>query len=140
MLVENVRGSTYRVTFIYASNFLLDREKLWIDIANEAKQVSIPWLLLGDFNNITSLNDKKGGTLVPFRYMSGLIDCNTTSGLMEINIAGFKNTWRKKGIATKIDKVFCYSEFLEVLPNSHVVGIANPVSDHIPLCILFKNG
>lgn len=39
---DNAGGLSCRFTFIYASNFLFDREKLWTDLINESHLVDIP--------------------------------------------------------------------------------------------------
>lgn len=138
IIATNARGLKCHITFIYASNFLLDREKLWADIAKEAKLIDNPWFVIGDFYNILSATEKKGGSTVPFRQISGFINCIAEAGLVDIPVKGFKYTWGRKGLATKLDRTLCNDKFLDIFLELIVFGEANSVSDHIPICVKFS--
>lgn len=138
LTATNTGGFICKLTYVYASNFIRDREKLWKDIHDESLNVNLPWSILGDFNNILNSKDKKGGNKVPISQMMGFQNCIMSSNLEEIPIIGFKYTWRKKGIATKIDKILCNNLMLQTLPDLVAFGISSPISDHIPLFLGIK--
>lgn len=127
------------MTFVYATNFLQDREKLWLEIIYEASNVCLPWLVIGAFNNILSSSDKKGGSAVLFKHIYGFLNCISSSELMELLISSFKYTWRKRGLATKIDKTLCNNKFIDAFHDLIVFGVANPISDHIPVFVKVNN-
>ncbi|KAI5323752.1 hypothetical protein L3X38_032824 [Prunus dulcis] len=51
-------------TFVYAYLQKAKQETMWTDLISSKPVSNIPWLLLVDFNNICSLNEKMGGSQV----------------------------------------------------------------------------
>ena len=53
------------------------------------------WLCARDFNEITRLNEKKGGRLRPYNQMKNFQDVLDECGLLDLCFVGSKFTWFK---------------------------------------------
>ncbi|XP_074277933.1 uncharacterized protein LOC141601538 [Silene latifolia] len=83
------------MTIIYAFNGVGDRESLWLNLRNIAKQVNAPWAIWGDFNCVLQDNERLGGRVTeaetdPFH------DCIQECGVMDIVATGAFCTWNNK--------------------------------------------
>ncbi|KAI0507252.1 hypothetical protein KFK09_013374 [Dendrobium nobile] len=58
------RGNSevYCVSMVYASNSSDERQRLWKDMSDIAVDISMPWVILGDFNCCRSPHEKDGGS------------------------------------------------------------------------------
>ena len=54
---------------------------------------SLPWLVIGDFNEPTGLSEKEGGRYRPRRQMESFVDTINLCGLWDIDFLGPKYTW-----------------------------------------------
>jgi hypothetical protein len=79
-------------TPIYASPNDDNRRVLWEDLKNIAASMHSPWMLAGDFNDIASEEEKKGGVVVSIRkcniFKNRINDCNW----MDLGAVGSKFT------------------------------------------------
>ena len=55
---------SWLITVIYASLRYRERHILWDNLNQVATLHNLPWLVLGDFNEIISSEDKLGGRLI----------------------------------------------------------------------------
>ena len=53
----------------------------------------LPWVVIGDFNEITCVDEKEGGMQRPNRQMARFKDTITSYGLHEVKFVGPKFTW-----------------------------------------------
>lgn len=140
VVLTNVGGAKFMCTFIYAQNFDHKRKKLWDNLILESRIISLPWLLLGDFNCIRFSNDKLGGTTVPTQKMQE-VDCFLhASGLLELSTSGFDFTqWSgpAKNILTKIDRVLCNVEWTTKYNMATIKLLPSSSSDHTPILVQF---
>ena len=59
----------------------------------------IPWLIVGDFNEILFESEKKGGNSYDFSSIMGFCDAVDACGLKGMGYSGYKFTWsNKRGI------------------------------------------
>lgn len=71
-------------TAIYAHNQLNKRKDLWHDIEQIYAQQKGPRLLIGDFNNVTKIEDRDGGNDVPENEYIYLVTMMSKIELYEI--------------------------------------------------------
>ncbi|XP_058752916.1 uncharacterized protein LOC131626114 [Vicia villosa] len=81
-------------TAIYASPNDSIRGILWDKICSLSKDMTEPWLLAGDFNDVASSLDKKGGAPVSHRKCKLFMDKINNCKLVHLETAGPKYTWR----------------------------------------------
>jgi len=79
------------------------RKDSWDLLRTLAVDNSLPWCIMRDFNDILSIDDKKGCVWSPFLALEGLSRCNfKDANLIDIPIQGYPFTWWKsKALLTR---------------------------------------
>lgn len=57
-------GMAWLLTAVYASPYNTVRSTLWDHLVSISIMHKLPWIILGDFNEILFMNEKKGGSLI----------------------------------------------------------------------------
>ncbi|XP_061342988.1 uncharacterized protein LOC133289134 [Gastrolobium bilobum] len=87
-------GASFLLTVVYGSPREEERNALWSDLRRISETISVLWAVVGDFNEILSANEKKGGAPINVakcaKFMEVLDDCN----IMDLGCHGAKYTWR----------------------------------------------
>lgn len=60
VITEKGSNSRWAASFIYGCPSRHGREKVWDDIRDWAHIIGLPWLCMGDFNQVMSIEDKGG--------------------------------------------------------------------------------
>ncbi|GAU43787.1 hypothetical protein TSUD_378120 [Trifolium subterraneum] len=137
-------GDPWILTVVYASPRDNERNETWQKLRNLADTINIPWLMIGDFNEIAKLDEKKGGAPTDIRKCHNFNNWINECKLIEVTTVGTRFTWRgpkwngRDRVFKKLDRVLCnvawrlrYHEgYAKVLPRIH--------SDHHPITILFE--
>ncbi|KAI9094269.1 hypothetical protein K1719_026851 [Acacia pycnantha] len=134
----------FYLTAVYAIPIPSFKQMLWSDLKNLAGSMVSPWVVLGDFNDIISSNDRTGGAGVNFSRIQLFNDRILSCNLSDMGFCGPAYTWkgpRNVGFSRlfeRLDRALVnpswlstFSEcFLQVLPRSKY-------SDHNPICLAF---
>jgi hypothetical protein len=80
------------LTVVYASPREHERSATWSKLHAISRTIQEPWLMMGDFNEIASINEKKGGVVVDIRRCSLFSDWINDCNLMEVHTIGTKFT------------------------------------------------
>ncbi|XP_074352661.1 uncharacterized protein LOC141691806 [Apium graveolens] len=86
----------WRLTGIYGEPARANRHKTWDLIRNLARGANLPWCLVGDFNNVISQADKKGGSQYPNYLIDGFNSCLQDSHLHDLELVGHQYIWEKR--------------------------------------------
>ncbi|KAH0679259.1 hypothetical protein KY284_020344 [Solanum tuberosum] len=126
------------ITSAYARCDSFHRLELWEELENLAQEVSLSWLVGGDFNVIRNAEEKEGGLHFTQLEAVDFNQCLNNCALSELKFSGSKYTWwngRIEGacIFKRLDRVLCNQEFLNILPSSEVLHLVRQGSDHAPL-------
>ena len=101
---------------------------------------SLPWCILGDFNDIISAMDKKGLFDHPTWLINGfrevILDCN----IHDVPLEGYPYTWqRRKGyddeVEERLDIAMVTSSWLDLFQNVNLKNIFASVSNHNPILL-----
>lgn len=101
----------------------------------------ILWLLVGDFNLIRcpANRNKPGGNANEMLLFNEVIH---HLGLVEIPLKGRSYTWsnmQDDSLLQKLDWVFTSAAWSISYPNTLVIPLAQPVSDHVPCVVQFAS-
>lgn len=69
------------------------RRHTWELLWHLARDANLSWCLLGDFNNVTSQQDKRGGHAYPTCLIDGFNDYLRDTGLQDLELIGHQFTW-----------------------------------------------
>ncbi|XP_019150699.1 PREDICTED: uncharacterized protein LOC109147555 [Ipomoea nil] len=125
----------WRMTCIYGIPERNRREETW-DLLRTLKDRSLlPWVVIGDFNNLLYQAEKKGGNPYPNSLLRGFGDAVDDCGLMQIPMRGHQYTWQKgKGtpnwIEERLDKALITNDWGLMNENAWLENIRTRASDH----------
>nr|DAD23465.1 TPA_asm: hypothetical protein HUJ06_024928 [Nelumbo nucifera] len=104
-------NSTWRGTFFYGDPRRHNRQAIWDSIRVLAQGVCHPWIMGGDFNEITSITEKQGGHTQITRSMNMFNQLIEDCGLIDLGYHGQPYTWCNKRwrgnlIKERLDRFF----------------------------------
>ncbi|KAL9674735.1 hypothetical protein QQ045_002934 [Rhodiola kirilowii] len=116
------------------------RASLWSSLIDASAQYTGPWLVAGDFNTISSWQEKKGGARRDNDSMFDFNNFQVQAGLSDAGFTGAKFTWcnnrqEDAHIWMRLDRVLLNGPALAYLPSLKVQHLARVASDHCPLLI-----
>lgn len=134
---------TWLIYAIYASPRLAERRILWENLKIVAHLHNLPWLVLGDFNEVLCKEDKFWGNQVnlnrALEFKGFLDECN----ILDLGFAGPKFTWTNRRpisnlIIERIDRCFANPVWRLLYPKAIVTHLPRTFLDHylvlIELC------
>ncbi|XP_026399064.1 uncharacterized protein LOC113294905 [Papaver somniferum] len=122
------------ITGVHATSLAVDKRFLWdkmLEINNQDK----PWLVIGDFNAVLSIEEKKGGRSPLKMAMLEFNKCIQICGLIQAPKTGLEFSWCNnragaKRIVCNLDRAFYNIKWLDLYPSwGYKVG-PRGLSDH----------
>ncbi|KAH0684385.1 hypothetical protein KY285_021899 [Solanum tuberosum] len=110
----------FRITFVYAKCKDELRRPLW-DRFIHLSTVKILWCTMGDFNVITSIDEKKGGIPYNMNKSFEFISVIEESGLIDLGYSGSQFTWcnnraEEAKVWKRLDRAMANDQWLERMP------------------------
>lgn len=135
---NKITSQKFLCSFVYGASTPAAREDLWSNLISCGVNHAEPWLLLGDYNCVLSLDERQGGQNPHAHDMEKFISYTTTLGLEDAPSIGNFFTWSNGNFWSKIDRVLlnsdwhssnlrCMADFLEF----------NTLSDHSIIMVTF---
>jgi hypothetical protein len=93
--VSSDNWSTWRCTGFYGFPEKERRRESWDLLRELAHDTSLPWCIMGDFNDMLSTEDKRGGTEQPLWLIRGFREAVQDSRLIDLPMEGYPYTWTK---------------------------------------------
>lgn len=142
MYISESGSPTFRLTYIYGNPEYKERNALWkkmIFWAEAGLYQSKPRLVLGDFNDIKTNEEKSGGPSRSEASFKTFRQMLNSSGLHDIKTIGGKFTWTGHRshyhIKSKIDRAVATSDWQDLFPRAYVQLMSWGGSDHRPLLL-----
>ncbi|KAI9100218.1 hypothetical protein K1719_024436 [Acacia pycnantha] len=138
-LTLNGKGMLF--TAVYANPNEHRRQRLWNSLHDLAGEIAEPWLLAGDFNEIKSPLEQKGGGRVNEVRCRKFSEWIQTCGLLDMEANGPFFTWKGPKwegldrVYKRLDRCLCNVNWLEVFENAEVRVVPRVGSDHHPLLV-----
>lgn len=140
LVITNSKNESWILSTIYNPSRIQNQYSVWQELSDLAS-INLPWILIGDFNSIVSLNELRGGSHLYYRRKARVFsDFIIANNLLEVNFSGSKFTWcnNQAGIARKwalLDRCLlnpCCSALFETYFIKHLPRL---FSDHAPLLL-----
>ncbi|XP_060201759.1 uncharacterized protein LOC132630196 [Lycium barbarum] len=131
------------VTLVYAKCDRIERIELWDSLYNLASDMTIPWLVGGDFNVITDEEEKYGGLPVSLNEVEDFRHCIQSCNLTDLGYKGSVFTWwNGRGeddcVFKRLDRCLGNFELQQLFPGLEINHLIKCGSDHSPLLLECK--
>ncbi|KAL9243847.1 hypothetical protein vseg_017686 [Gypsophila vaccaria] len=132
------------LSIIYASPQRATRELLWKAFAEVLPTHEYPWLVMGDFNQIESIDDKMGGSQTYTRDMEAFASWMECCGLVDMGFSGPRFTWSDswdtgRRLMKRLDRAYANTTWRLVFPEALAINLPRRSSDHLPLLMKFED-
>ncbi|KAJ8431324.1 hypothetical protein Cgig2_013540 [Carnegiea gigantea] len=143
MQVQQGHYATWFLTVIYASPRITQRDTLWGNLHHFASKCTYPWLLAGDFNETTSLDERNHGGPDMLRRCTRFKHWIANTGLIDLGYSGPKFTWsRGRDWDTlkqaRLDRALCNMAWRLKFPEGAVRHLLQAQSDHAPILLSLR--
>jgi hypothetical protein len=133
--VEKNSEKIWRLTGMYGEPRWEDKYKTW-DRMRELKQRSnLPWVMIGDFNEILYTHEKEGGNPRPQNYMQAFRDALSDCDFEDMGFSGDNFTWRRGRIRERLDRALVNGDWVQMHPNAVLRYLDWTRSDHRPILL-----
>lgn len=111
------------LTLVYAKCDAIERIELWDSLYYMASDMTIPWLVGGDFNVIWDEEEKFGGLPVHLNEIDDFRHCINTCNLSDLGFKGSIFTWwngraEEDCILKRLDRCMANVEFQQTFPGN----------------------
>ncbi|XP_074318255.1 uncharacterized protein LOC141655056 [Silene latifolia] len=127
----------WRVTGFYGWPAVADRHLSWELLRVLSRQSSLPWICIGDFNEILYSTEMKGGSRAQWKmnnFQSAVDDCEHR----DVSWEGYQFTWdngqaREANRQCMLDRAMCTSSWLDMFSYARLFHLDREWSDHAPI-------
>lgn len=139
-MVYPITQNPWLLFVIYASPNPLYQQDLWDYLRGLGTVVTIPWLLLGDFNQVLHNSEKRGGIPTLAMRMQAFREVILAYDLIDLGFSGPRFTWTnmRKGLANvqeRLDKALCNHGWLHMFASARVSHLTRTCFDHCPMLV-----
>ena len=116
------------------------RPESWAKLRHLKGTSTLPWLTIGDFNEITGTSEKEGGSDKPRQQMKNFIDTINFCRLCDLGFNGLKftRTYHQGNgmqIRERLDRALATPDWVNMFPKAKLFHLSSSVSDHLPLVL-----
>ena len=131
---------SWLITAIYASPRYRERRILWDNLIQVTTLHNLPWLVLGDLNEILSSENKLGGRPINIHRAMVFQQCLNSCNLLDLGFQGPKFTWVNERdflalIQERIDHCFANSSWRTLFPEASIYHLTKLHSNHCPVLL-----
>ena len=131
-----ISAKKFHLSFVYAFNSRMGRRPLWDNICRFNSSSGMPWMLMGDFNNILSIEEKANGIPATSYEMRDFKNCCYEAGISDLRSSGVYFTWTNNSIWKKLDRVMVNKNWVhEGLQAQARFDFPGNLSDHSPCTV-----
>lgn len=131
----------WRLTGFYGHPAAEDRHKSWSLLRRLDLESRLPWVCLGDFNELLCTKEKEGGAPKSIRQVLAFRQTLSECGLVDLGFDGTEFTWfstRLGGIKERLDRAVANSDWQVLFPESHLLHLEPSRSDHLPILLSLR--
>ncbi|XP_057419083.1 uncharacterized protein LOC130713326 [Lotus japonicus] len=133
----NINGKRWMLSALYASPNPIKRLELWYYLSGLRGRCTLPWLALGDLNEVCSPSEVIGGDFSTSRatnMLNMMEECN----FIDLGFTGPKFTWERRVngrriVAKRLDRALGDVAWRMMYSEAYVEHLARVYSDHSPL-------
>lgn len=139
-MVDLSLNTSWNATFLNLTPHKEQQIHVWNELSHLKPANDVPWMLMGDFNCILSLQEKSGGIQRTTKYMTQFMDFLNAMSLMSLPFTGNSFTWCNNQqhdcrIYERLDRAVVSSSRLTLYPLVSLNNLPIHHSDHGPICL-----
>ncbi|XP_021290562.1 uncharacterized protein LOC110421316 [Herrania umbratica] len=139
-MMVNSSKAKWLLTAVYGSPVVEERKRLWLSLNMASDLHNLPWMVIGDFNQVTSPDEKIGRTGVNLAHCNLTLDCMSYCNLSELETGCPKYTWWKKRhgydcTRVRLDQGLANEERRTIYPHAEAFVLPRTHSDHHPILV-----
>jgi exonuclease III len=137
-------GFKWRLTGLYGESKSGEKDKTWKLLRMLHGHSSLPWLCLGDFNEVLFPSEKQGGQAKSQACMEKFREALEFCGLDDLGYSGDPYTWRNNSldasmyIRERLDRAVASMDWRLHFPGYKVINGDPRHSDHRPIIVLLE--
>ncbi|XP_057774984.1 uncharacterized protein LOC130993963 [Salvia miltiorrhiza] len=130
----------WRLTAFYGYPDRGRRCESWSLLRCLAAANSLPWVVMGDFNDLLDPGDKRGNVSHPTWLFNGFRAATLDSGLSDVALVGYPFTW-SRGLGTshfveeRLDRAMASDSWKTRFPGALLCPVTATISDHVPILL-----
>uniref|UniRef100_A0A803PJ02 CCHC-type domain-containing protein n=1 Tax=Cannabis sativa TaxID=3483 RepID=A0A803PJ02_CANSA len=142
--IDARESGRWRLTGLYGEPNRTYRKKTWDLIRGLKDKYDLPWCIVGDLNNVTSQQDKRGGNPYLNWLIEGFWGVLDECGLHDLDLSGYPYTWERgrgtdEWIEVRIDRALVSQRWLSMFPTVKLYNLEVSTLDHCPLHLMPAN-
>ncbi|XP_061339245.1 uncharacterized protein LOC133285942 [Gastrolobium bilobum] len=136
---SNMKGFFF--TAVYVSPHEGKRRILWEELKHIGRTMEEPWLLSGDFNEITYAEEKRGGGIVDYSRCNQFTNVLDACGVLDLGGGGNRFTWRGpkflhlNRVFKRLDRAVANEIWRASFEDADVLTLPRLFSDHCPILV-----
>ncbi|XP_057808744.1 uncharacterized protein LOC131023220 [Salvia miltiorrhiza] len=137
--IMDVNGE-WRLTGFYGFSERHKRRDSWNLLRRLAGISSLPWFIIGDFNDLLDPGDKQGRVHHPNWLFEGFRSATLDCGLSDLPLHGYPFTWSRglnsnNFVEERLDRGMAFTPWKTLFPNATLCSLLAPMSDHTPILL-----
>lgn len=138
--VTHEQLGSWRYTVYYGFPERERRVDSWNMMRELATMSVLPWCIIGDFNYMVTLEEKKGGVRQPRNLLEGFSEAIVDCGLVDLGFTDEIFTWERargthRWVQERLDRGLATVSWIDMFPNAEVKVLEVSTSDHKPLVL-----
>ncbi|XP_019176865.1 PREDICTED: uncharacterized protein LOC109172170 [Ipomoea nil] len=135
----------WRLTCFYGFPERSRRHDAWNLLRELKAQSDLPWVVIGDFNDIASHAEKRGVNPHPDSLIRGFNDTLLDCGLSDLGMVGYEFTWERgrgthRWVEERLDRAVASGDWCEMYTGVSVYNLPSVTSDHSALNLVMEGG
>ena len=123
----------WRFTGVYGEPDWRHKARTWEAIRSIKGDLGVPWLLMGDFNEILYNSEKEGGRPRTQRQLQAFHDALSECEVNDVGFVGDIYTWQRGHIRERLDRAVANIQWSNMFPQSSLINSEMIRSDHRPI-------
>jgi hypothetical protein len=128
-------AKVWRLIGIYGEPRWDDKYKTWDKLRELNANHNLPWVVIGDFNEIMFSHEKEGGNPRPNSFMQAFQDALTDCELEDLGYSGDSYTWKRGRIRERLDRAVANGAWNIMHPGAVLQHLQYTRSDHRPILL-----
>ncbi|XP_070683541.1 uncharacterized protein [Malus domestica] len=132
----------WRLTGFYGHPITANRHLSWALLKSLGQRSPLPWICMGDFNEILSMEEQLGGNQRRESQMDRFRKAIHACQLIDLGFIGIEYTWtdnRDDEVRCRLDRVLTSQPWLNLFPVTRVCYLNPSKSDHLPILVKIRS-